>query len=805
MKNLYYLAFACILSGLLACNKESIDNPAASADSGGRLRISVIDTKASFDAVASKTNWASTDKIGVIHEYRYDNGSGITSAKNNSQQQFNVLSASGSSADFESEGDFVWVSPAPGHEPVGYSFYMYFPYNPSTTAKDNVLGELPAIQAYDMAGDWDVSDYDFMYSSAVNVSSRTDAVTFSDIKHVFSIMRLQFNNDTGSDVSITKVKLESESGNMLAGRFKAVISKGRANECVNSAVSAVTSSGYFTAPSAEVETVVSNGTIPAGASGSVRLMINAAPTTIGDNKVKPFLGYNSEITYGTDDNASLYPSDILKVTVTKSDNSTLSARFYGKDIPRGGMAVKTIALSRMNASAAVCEAPVIEYYARRTKSSASFTVTLPSGISSYKYLYQALSDAAPTADYVAANGTAATDAELTVSGLSAASAYRLYVVSTDGSSHSELVSAIFRTVGCPADYYEEGITIGSVTYDRNTEGATLVSSITGGSTFASGGVFFVAPGDYDISAVTNVTSDLVFIGRYDNGSGADTRPAITVSSETDLINVKNNTELIVLENCDFVIARQLINQSNTPSCNNSIIIDNCKISPNATTYKESPIVITGAKGGFATENLFMSNCLVEMFNTKKLSPNKSLVGFSSDSGLATAFPKMKSIRVFGNSIYYSEASGRISSSVIQLPAYKASELDVEVSNNTIYNMLPSTANSNNNGYICIGTFASTAADTGIKSLTLTDNIFYHGNNAGEKTGLTIVQNENLADSYVYSGNIVYNRRVADGTVYDDYANFTIVNPGFSATSGITTFETSAPEAVGKGDPRWWVN
>ena len=793
---IYALIFAVAAIG---CEKTE-DLPQASVE---KLRISVSDNeyKSVFNDTELRTDWTSGDAAGVIHEYGYDNSGSVKYETNNSQQQFIISSATGASATMESDGAFNWVTPAAGRTPIAYRFYFYYPFNASTTNKGAVAGTLPVTQNYDMAGDWDVSEYDFMYAPSVELPDKLTPVVFASVNHVFSVFRIEFNNDGSSPVQISRIKLESESGNVLAGDFNAVISKGRVNECVNSTDLAGKKSnyGYFSDASSAITVNVSNGTVAVGGKGSVRMMINAAPIAFKDAKVKPFLGYNNAITYEADEDGiapSEYSSDILRLTVTTQDDQTLQARFYGKDIARGATAVKKINISSLVPVAASCSNPVLEYYSERTNTSATFDITLPTDATAYKYLYKPLSDDAPSAKDVFDNGTAGTGSKFTISGLAPASAYRLYVVATAGNAYSAIVSAIFRTVGCPADYYEEGITIGSATYSKDTPGAVLIGDYP--SFTAAGGVFFVAPGDYTASSSVTVTANTVFIGRYDNKNAPETRPTVTMNANNiDFLNIKNATSLIVIENCDFFIGRYLINQSNTPSCNNNIIVDNCNLKPNSAAYKASSIILTGYKGGFASESVRLSNNVIDLYNTTKMCADKAMIGFSSESGVADAFPKMKLIRIYNNSVLYS--ADKLSSSLLQLPDYNAENLEVEVFNNTVYNILPSTASTGYNGYICLGSGAGT---TSIKKLVLNDNIFCISVSAGSSTAgyYSVVQNSDNAVSYTCSGNILYNKKTTSGVAFSDYAQFTILNPEFASASNL------APVAEGaalKGDPRWW--
>lgn len=799
---------------LIGCDKTEIVN-VEDGKSARPLIISVEGTKAVFDAELSKTCWQMTDKVGIVQEYGYDSGSGsvtYTDKDNDNnafpQHSFSAMSVSGSSATFVSDGGFVWGTRT---EPVvSYRLHMYFPYNESSVGRSNVVGTLPDEQQYDMAGDWDVSAYDFMYSPGSIVNNIEDTPVFASAHHVFSVLRLEFDNDTSDPVGISKVEIESAAGNPIAGTFRAMVNKSRPDECVSSATGG--SYGYFTSPASAITTTVSNGSISPGSKGSVRIMLNAGPTAVKDKCVVPFLGRNTAIEYkdasgNVIEDFSAYPNDVFTVTVTTVDAANLSCKFEARDIARGGTAVKRIPWSALKATAAKCDKPVVAYYARNTKTSASFEIALPSDATSYKYVVSPLADETPASSDVFANGVGDTAETLTITGLSAAAAYRLHVVATDGTAVSDVVSVIFRTTGCAADYYEEGITIGTETYDKTTSGVKLVTASDGiiDGKFTKGGVYFIESGEYTSTATTTLEADAVIIGRT-----AGAPPVVSCNtSGKDFLNLKSATTSVVVENVSVLVARSFINQSNTPSDDNSIIIDNCTIKPNpdANVYSSSnTLIICGSKGGKATRRLFLSNCFVDFYNTTKMCSDKPMIGVYSGSSAnpATACAKMESIRIYNNTFCCS--TDKLSTSLLQLPAQKADALDIELSGNTIYNLIPSLKNSYM-GYVCVGTSASTSSDTSVKSISLTNNIFFHGTTGGSSSADSyyIVQGGTLAAEYspVPSANVVYNKAKPDGSVYSDYADFTIEHPGFTKDKGLATdFTVTSGNAVGKGDPRW---
>lgn len=305
MKKIFILPLLAFIV-FCGCSKNEISSGKAVEGENLTIGLNASEFKAVFNEETAKTEWTSEDKFGVIHEYGYRDGDVTVYAENPNQQKFNLKSSEGASAIIESDGPFVWVTPAQGVTVTGYKFYMYYPYNAGTSGKGGVKGVLPATQNYDMSGNWDVSSYDFMYAPAVEIANKETPVNFSSMNHVFSILRFEFNNDTAKDYEIKSVKLENESGRSIAGEFTAAIDKENPAECVS-----------FTTQAPAVTSFVSNGKIAAGESGSVRLMLD---------------GYSLK-------------GDVLRLTVTAADGSVKQVRFVGAEIHAGGMAAKKIKVS----------------------------------------------------------------------------------------------------------------------------------------------------------------------------------------------------------------------------------------------------------------------------------------------------------------------------------------------------------------------------------------------------------------------------------------------------------------------------
>lgn len=295
------LPVALLLSG---CNKGEIDPGKPVVD--GKLSINVVESgfKSVFDETTSATKWTETDKFGIFHQYGYDNGGSTVYADNDAQQSFKIKALTEGGATIESDGAFEWAEPSEPVTVTGYRFRLYCPYDSKTTGASAVAGTLPASQAYDMTGSWDVSSYDFMYSEPVDIASKEAAIAFGSLKHAFSILRIELVNGTKKTYEVTSVKLESEAGKTIAGSFTADMGDGKLS---------------FTSPLSAITTTVSNGSIASGESKSLRFMLNASDIE------------------GT----------VLRLTVSAGDGSVKQVRFVGKNIPAGAMAAKSVDVSSL--------------------------------------------------------------------------------------------------------------------------------------------------------------------------------------------------------------------------------------------------------------------------------------------------------------------------------------------------------------------------------------------------------------------------------------------------------------------------
>ncbi len=146
-----------------------------------------------------------------------------------------------------------------------------------------------------------------------------------------------------------------------------------------------------------------------------------------------------------------------------------------------------------------------------TETSLTFSVVV-NDATGWKYICQPTADAAPDAAKVMADGKAGAEGANKVDGLTKNTSYTIYVVAYYESTPSELKAEETRTLKGVMDYWEEGVTLGGVKYDKNTTGVKLITSATA---ITANGVYFLDPTDdtVEITLGAITATELVLIGR----------------------------------------------------------------------------------------------------------------------------------------------------------------------------------------------------------------------------------------------------------------------------------------------------
>lgn len=224
--------------------------------------------------------------------------------------------------------------------------------------------------------------------------------------------------------------------------------------------------------------------------------------------------------------------EVAELVVTAPGSGTRATADTSKDVTILATAGKYAAIAKIQVQSSG-EAPTPPTVAvtnsetvAPTQTTLTFDVTLSPNAESWKYLCRKSSEAAPDVQTVLSDGVAGMGTSVTVENLEAGTAYTIYVVAVAGDLHSEL-SQIENTTAPeqidPNDYYAAGVEIGGVRYDRNSEGAQLITVAADATAdvelpLTTGGVLFVDDQSDTYMAGTTKSAaavkDVVVVGRY---------------------------------------------------------------------------------------------------------------------------------------------------------------------------------------------------------------------------------------------------------------------------------------------------
>ena len=206
----------------------------------------------------------------------------------------------------------------------------------------------------------------------------------------------------------------------------------------------------------------------------------------------------------------------LTVTAPEETRATADSRTDVSIIAIAGNGLSTIAKLRVALTGLVLHTPAVNSVtvntAKTTETSLTFTVTTTDA-TGWKYVCLPSEEPAPTAESIFATGTEGnTEGETTVQSLISGTWYKIYVAAYyDTTVGSELGTAEARTARGNTDYWEDGVTIDGVKYDKNTSGAKLITETTA---ITANGVYFLDPAEgANITLEKLTVTNLVLIGR----------------------------------------------------------------------------------------------------------------------------------------------------------------------------------------------------------------------------------------------------------------------------------------------------
>lgn len=293
MKKIYtYLAMFVAAATMVACENAPEGNVTPDA-TGKPIEITIgAQNRALLNLTDGKSvTWEADDQIGLFHTI---DGSVSENCKNEPY----TADAAGATATFT--GDATWGDKAEGT----HNFYVYYPYRSDKCDDPTALVKtLTNKQTYDVTGDWDEfgAKYSFAYAKVENVAYG-DKVVFPDaLKQLFCILRLTLTNNTGSDITISQVTVESDKTNI------------RRPYTIDITKDPATTTGEGTKL---ITCTVQNGTVANGNSVDIRVALGAED----------------------------YSSDTFTIVVTSNMGVHPAVTFTGKKLGQGERASKSITI-----------------------------------------------------------------------------------------------------------------------------------------------------------------------------------------------------------------------------------------------------------------------------------------------------------------------------------------------------------------------------------------------------------------------------------------------------------------------------
>ncbi len=369
-----------------------------------------------------------------------------------------------------------------------------------------------------------------------------------------------------------------------------------------------------------------------------------------------------------------------------------------------------------------------------TETSLSFDVTPSADTDSWKYLILTKSEAESqqntlTAEYIAENGTLGTTLTVTCENLTADTDYIFYVVAIKGSApalYSDVIAIEGKTLAEPIDpndYSSIGVTVNGVTYDKNSEGATIVQVAADATAHtyinvAAGGVLFIddksSAFNAGIEKSAGVVKDLVIVGRYiDKKANFDMTYYLSLRNPEGTLAFKNLNIDATGNTGNYIF--NAVNSGEDVGGMKNLVFEDCDIS-----FSKTFLTFYNAATTTGVENIIFRNCKLRYVRESEGS-EKSYSLFTTqkiDGGLST----FKSL-IFDNNVIYTTTPGlEIACNILYQDnaANQASlsgsleNLDIVFTNNTMVDFI-SFGSSKGSSFFHVGKF---------KSINFTNNLMY---------------------------------------------------------------------------------
>lgn len=349
-----------------------------------------------------------------------------------------------------------------------------------------------------------------------------------------------------------------------------------------------------------------------------------------------------------------------------------------------------------------------------TESTLTFEAQLSANADGWKYICQK-SDVVelPDAAKIFADGTTVAGSSVTVEGLEAETTYKIFAVAYTGDLTSEVSTAEGTTTAVPADpndYYESGVEINGVRYDKTSEGARLLEigadatenltiSVPNTPTVTFVGADESADYKFVMAPSTSVAveADNVFIGRY-----ADSKPTITLSR---YLALRNPGGTVIFKNLtlDFegVTDNYMFNFSN-PGGVGTLIFEDCEI-----VYAKQSL-ITGYNGTGSIGNIVFRNCKIRYTGTE----TTYVINLSNPGQLDLS--TLTGLTLENNIIYSTQASAK-NSAFLTANNQDLSNMALIVTRNTFVDLRGSGTTVNSSALFVVSKFGS---------ISCKNNLFY---------------------------------------------------------------------------------
>lgn len=344
----------------------------------------------------------------------------------------------------------------------------------------------------------------------------------------------------------------------------------------------------------------------------------------------------------------------------------------------------------------------------------------------WKYICQE-SGEAPSAETVFAEGTQVLDTSATIEGLKAETEYTIYVVAYMGEQYSEVASATASTTAVPLDpndYYEAGVTIEGVAYNKDSDGCKLVTATDAETTLAMSSdkyVYFLDGGEANNTLVIsagNVYREgaAAFIGRY-----ADRKTKLNLQTQ---FHLRNKSGVFAFKNLEIDMtngaANQLFTFSNDTGGAKTLIFEDCDI-----TFGNNKNIVapySSSKATSSIENIIFRNCKLKYVPGSETSYALIKITDVIKSGLA----EFKAL-VFENNILYTQQGANVTSAISLFY-----QLYQDPTSNSLSNLAVTCKNNTFVDFISYGSGASNPAGQGSAyffltkygSVNFTKNVLY---------------------------------------------------------------------------------